>query len=478
MSLWRPYHSADYKFFDNNIREQFTAGATEVYVHKYMGPPISTTTSTDATKPTNTSLSPLNIQDLLFLENRDRKYDPDVYIMRAHYRIDDFDFELSQFGLFAFSDTKYMTFHLNDMVEIMGRKIMNGDVLEIPHLKDYYALDDNLDYALKRFFVVQDTNYAAEGFAPTWWPHLWRTKLNIMPESQEFSDILKNNKPKQPSMLDKLLGVNDAIVMQAENDVPLSGYDTSFIYHEPVNACGLLADPGALDASTVDDDTTDSFYHDASDHTLTSALKVEGYLTGNGLPPNANGPTVAGLAFPNRPNAGDYFLRTDYVPNRLFRFDGAKWVKIEDAVRTPLTPGIFNKTLKSGFINNPNARYRQGIGWDVIKVADPYTIPANSVTQSFSMSSKTVVTNIAFNADYGVRSSINNTIVGNSIFSSTLSNISNIGNIGNIGNLNTVSFTITNAPLNVDDMLEYTVYKIVLPEKQALSKALRPDADN
>jgi len=43
----------------------------------------------------------------------------------------------------------------------------------------------------------------------------------------------------------------------------------------------------------------------------------------------------------------------DFVPNRLFRYDGKRWVKIEDAVRTNLTPGAAtNRTQRAGFVNN------------------------------------------------------------------------------------------------------------------------------
>jgi hypothetical protein len=41
------------------------------------------------------------------------------------------------------------------------------------------------------------------------------------------------------------------------------------------------------------------------------------------------------------------------LPNRLFRYDGRRWNKIEDAVRTGLTPGE-NKTQLGSFINNDN----------------------------------------------------------------------------------------------------------------------------
>jgi hypothetical protein len=49
---------------------------------------------------------------------------------------------------------------------------------------------------------------------------------------------------------------------------------------------------------------------------------------------------------------GDYCLRLDYFPNRLFRYNGRAWIKIEESVRTNLTNGSSNNTLRSGFVNN------------------------------------------------------------------------------------------------------------------------------
>ena len=71
--------------------------------------------SADATKPAYPNTSAQNIQDLLYLENRDRKYDPDVYKMRGIYQRADQDFDLSQFGLFLQTGTIFMTFHLRDI---------------------------------------------------------------------------------------------------------------------------------------------------------------------------------------------------------------------------------------------------------------------------------------------------------------------------------------------------------------------------
>ena len=189
LSLWRPNKTNDYNFFDRIISEQFTAGSTDLYVHKYMGP-TNQGASIDYTQPDYDVLAPTNIQDLLFLENRDRTYDPDVYRLRGHYNVQNLDFDLSQFGLFLNNDIIFITVHYNDMIDLIGRKLMVGDVIELPHLLDYNPLKETIPVALKRFMQVTDANYASEGFSPTWFPHLWRIKCEPLVDSEEFSQIL------------------------------------------------------------------------------------------------------------------------------------------------------------------------------------------------------------------------------------------------------------------------------------------------
>jgi hypothetical protein len=121
----------------------------------------------DATQPIYDTLNPLNIQDLLLLENRDRIYDQDVYNLRGVYNHQDIDFDLTQFGLFLNNDTLFITFHFNDMIDTMGRKIMNGDVLEVPNLKDYYPLNQSIPQPLPRYYVVQEAHYAPERMSQT-----------------------------------------------------------------------------------------------------------------------------------------------------------------------------------------------------------------------------------------------------------------------------------------------------------------------
>jgi hypothetical protein len=405
LSLYRPNRTRDYQFLDRTISEMYTVGGMDIFVHKYAGPQTGGEDSAlsgngDATQPIYDTLDPLNIQDLLLLENRDRVYDQDVYIMRGVYTHQDVDFDLTQFGLFLNNDTLFITFHYNDMIDTFGRKLMNGDVLEVPNLKDYHPLNQAIPQPLPRYYVVQDADYATEGMSQTWMPHTWRVKATPMTNNQEFKDILKKpvvseniwdngnfyptgwvtnygdvyyqarqNVPAgtditnttywqiytPPTQSDvftartKDTQINDAILTQADVEVPLSGYDTQQYYVMPTLADGSPANPTTL--TTGDNNTVDGT-QGGMDVTPSGPGYTKGYLTGDTVP---NGePVVTGVAFPLSPVDGDYCLRLDYFPNRLFRYNSTvkRWAKIEDGVRTNLNNGPTNNTLRSSFVNN------------------------------------------------------------------------------------------------------------------------------
>lgn len=363
LSLYRPEKGNDYKFIDKNIWEMFQVGGTDVFVHKYLGPGAAQGGDTPAT-PAYSTTDPSQIQDLLFLENRDRKYDPDVFILRGVYNIQDTDFNLSQFGLFLQNDTIFVTFHINDTVEKIGRKLISGDVIELPHLKDDFALND-LQFALKRFYVIEEVTRAAEGFSVTWYPHLYRAKCKPMVDSQEFKEILDGLADPTGedgtttlrdimSTYEKEMQITQAVLDQAEADAPRSGYDTTSFYtlqtDEDGRAILSTTDSEEIDASVQEqatdeagnllfDENNDPIYvgTTASSMLLSAAQKgYRGYLTADGKPQNG-APFTSGIAFPMTAVEGQFCLRTDYLPNRLFRFNGTRWVKQEDNVRMTMS---------------------------------------------------------------------------------------------------------------------------------------------
>ena len=530
LSLYRPNKTNDYRFLDRTISEMFTVGATDLYIHKYLGPNADTP-SIDYTQPQYDALNPTNIQDLLFLENRDRVYDPDIYRLRGHYNVQNLDFDLSQFGLFLNNDIIFITVHYNDMIELVGRKLMVGDVIELPHLLDYNPLRETIPTALKRFMQITDANYASEGFSQTWFPHLWRIKCEPLVDSQEFTQILQ-----QPTNTDNYLGnweagrsypagyvitygdnnylslqavpigitlpnniywqldtadnlkdilstynknlqINDAALNEAARQLPKAGYDRSKLYIVPTygefesntqlsgkfnqpappinvvtNSSGapivtgtvaMMRNPKYKNASpvlrisktalqelynmTIDTvliethstlsleniqlpptrigtgsgpvegervlsvqslgaitgpyGTADNTYAladanlEAPGFTGTVSQQMDwradadpayqfiarssprtfgyttGYLDGDGEAPNGF-PTGAGISFPQSPQVGDYFLRIDYFPQILYRWDGQLWVRISTKVRTETGYGTDDESQLSMFINN------------------------------------------------------------------------------------------------------------------------------
>ena len=534
LSLYRPNKQNDYRFFDRTISEELRVGGTDLYIHKYLGP-TNQGPSIDYTQPEYDSLNPLNIQDLLFLENRDRTYDPNIYRLRGHYNVQNLDFDLSQFGLFLNNDIIFINVHYNDMIDIVGRKLMVGDVLELPHLLDYNPLKETIPVALKRFYSITDANFSSEGFSQTWYPHMWRIKCEPLVDSEEFSQILAEpiNQDNYLGIWDPLkvypagyvmtfgdknyiskievpagtmppnttyweldtasnlkdilatyntnIAINNAALQEAERLVPKSGYDQNNLYivptygefetntelsgkynqpAPPINVVvpnlvppvatvsmvqsslyrtaspvlrisaasaqaiwdmtvdgGVVAPNSTLSLQTtsllptltdggsgpvsgytvltVDSigfnvtgpyGTADNTYATADQNPVapnftgtepygpnTMDYRADcdprfqfiarssprsfgysaGYLAGDGSAPNGF-PTGAGIAFPQNPQVGDYFLRIDYLPQLLYRWDGRLWVRISQNVRTQTGFTEQDLSQQSSFINNSN----------------------------------------------------------------------------------------------------------------------------
>lgn len=321
LSLWNPVKRNDFNFIDRIVGEHIYAGGTGVAVHKYLGVNSGAETG-DRTRPSTAGeITEVFIQDLLFLENRDRVYDHNIYEMRGQYNLQDNDFDLTQFGAFLSNDTVFMNFHIESMVSTLGRKLMPGDVLELPHLRDDLLLGS--EDAINRFYVVQEGSRPSEGFDPNWWPHLWRVKLGTISDSQEYRDILGTGEQEEDlrnlmSKYQNEINVNDALLAQAENDVSA---DPQYR-----NSAHLYFDPEVPDKPTVGLDF--------------------------GWPGGApNGATVvgSGSAFPVDAQNNDYFLRTDFSPHRLFRKDGDKWRRVSDD--NSLNWAAANRLLTT-FINN------------------------------------------------------------------------------------------------------------------------------
>lgn len=518
LSLYRPEKGNDYKFIDRQVSEMFQIGGTDLYIHKYLGPKNPTDANATADQPQYDNLSPTNIQDLLLLENRDRKYDPDIYRCRGHYQVQNIDFNLSQFGIFIDTDLIMLVVHINDWIKIVGRKPLSGDVVELPHLKDEFALN-GFDVSLPRYYAIEDVGRASEGFSQTWYPHLYRLKIKKIIDSQQFADVLTKpvgedydkfvgdhiaateyftgqivrldgvlyqvksgfNSPSGTvltppndaawavysgntlqdilSTKAKDLEINDAVIAQAEADAPKSGFETRQFYTLAVD------DDGNPRLQTIDESNLDASMTNLDTSRIAERPDREGYsgyMVEDGVAPNGVN-FGHGISFQANPFEGDFFLRTDFLPNRLFRFTGNRWVKYEDMQRHTLTNTDTRQTQKTSFINNTDKAFFDKLTSDIFVAGVTNTFVLADETSAFNRTTGVITTRTAYNSAYGAKVILDRNIVPQD--SVVIQNQSGF-----------ISIKIFE-PIAVGQRIEWTLYSTADNQRSSLSKALKPKAD-
>ena len=294
----------------------------------------------------------MSIEDVLFLENRNRMYDDTVIELRCVYTPNDVDYDLSQFGIFLSSDQMRFDFHFNDMMDSIGRKLISGDVLEFPNMRDT-TLDG---VSINKYYVVQDALYAANGYGQSWYPHLWKIRGKQMPTSSEYNDIIKK------------AATGDTAGGEGESTGLMPPDWSDMIDSDGNPGPGCTEAKSALDLYCKYIDITDEIVAEARENVfydprffeiphmwivLDEGGKPHAHFwsAGDGIPPNGAPLRGMGTAFPDDMKDGEYFLRVDYQPDRLFQKQGSCYVRIEDDLRKYWKPA--NRRLET-YIDNIN----------------------------------------------------------------------------------------------------------------------------
>jgi hypothetical protein len=222
---------------------------------------------------------------------------------------------------------------MNDMVKQLGRRLMSGDVIEVLHMRDDLALDG---IPINKFYVVEDGTRSAEGFSPTWWPHLWRVKCQPLTDSAEFQDILGKQ------LTDRGDGItNEGLVDKNGDPLTIGGATSRYDQEIAVNDALLDAATQAVKFRNL---------QSAHFYIQQDALGQKPDIwNSDGIPPNDSKPVPSGTSWPSDALQGDYFLRLDYDPPTLFQRTANSWHKIESNYRSEWLPA--NRVL-SQFIND------------------------------------------------------------------------------------------------------------------------------
>lgn len=259
-----------------------------------------------------------DVQDQLFLENRDRDYAKQSIQFKVSYQPFDSISDLSKFG-FQISDTYTFTTVFAVMVKALGRPIVVGDVLELPSELQY---DHNLR-PVRKFLEVTDTSWASDGYTTSWRPINFRFQASQLIPSQEHRDLLGTADTQKyviddGTFFDGIEQISTGPLTATESNqaealaaVPEKGSNV----REVASGMSMTGGPGSYDGR-------DQYIED-------------------GLPPDGQS-YEEGFKLPDVADAQDGdFYRLNYDPKlnisaRLYRFNAVKnkWVYVETDRRT------------------------------------------------------------------------------------------------------------------------------------------------
>ncbi len=239
----------------------------------------------------------LGVQDTILNENRDREYDFDeIPILRVTYTVSQNELEYARFGMALANDVITVEVHTEEMEAQCERRLAPGDVIEMPHLREV-GIDGRI---ANKWYEVSSIVWSPTGYDPTYNRHVSAITLRPLRHQQEFLDLFNRKDEygqtlaKQMSNLDAMQAVTQANQELATEHVNTTWFDTTILYFCP-------------------------------DHPSRQPYR----WTGDGKPDNGE-PVNQGSDFPVDPVPGDWFVRMDFVPNRLYRYmENNRWKLME-----------------------------------------------------------------------------------------------------------------------------------------------------
>lgn len=297
--LFQKERSNNYNYIDRVVKSYLEQGGALFHVY-----PIVSLVGNDGVSH-NIGDKGFLVSDPVFNENPKRKYSRETFDLWGVTMMNTPQFSFSFSGLSLLDgDEKEISFHYNSMVAQLGRKLIVGDVIEWTWLRDLDVL--GMETGANKFYQVTSSERDEKGWAANYKYHLWKVKVKPITNSPEFSDLFNNGK---------------------END-----------FYEDVNSGngGGGLDPNntttknelsIMDAVLEEAEATGPSFRLHDEHHVyldeNNEVYVENRFISQGIDGIPNQLECANIEFgeffPSDPKNGDYFLRVDYNPPRLFK---------------------------------------------------------------------------------------------------------------------------------------------------------------
>jgi hypothetical protein len=181
-------------------------------------------------------------------------------------------------------------------------------VIEAPHLRDVA----NDGRAGNRWYEIKTIVRSPNSWDHAYENHTLAITMKPIKDAQEFIDL-----------------------MERETDSGLTLGDTNSNRAAYDEVAAKVQEAALEQAGTSWWDTTQVY--------IDPSVDSSHVWTDDGKPPNAV-PVERVDAFPSSPTEGDYVLRVDFLPNRLFRYQGGRWLLKE--IDRKREWGTYNWTTK------------------------------------------------------------------------------------------------------------------------------------
>jgi hypothetical protein len=271
-----------------------------------------------------TSIS--NIQDKIFLENRDRDYDEYAIQLKGAYTpidVQSFNSKFGQSQLFGGGEQYSIEMSFQQILNALGRPMVIGDIIQLPSETQYSPTLR----PIYKYLEVTDVNWSTNGYSPTWKPLIQKIIAEPIMASQETQDIMgkltasvdstglfDNDDGNAGKKYQDYFDVSQTIEADANTKVPVKGADPSLM---------TKLSPEMYEWANENGVDVSKFDRKRSQYGI------------DAMPPNGL-PYTEGDTFPESPKDNDYHRLTytnvsKTLPTRLYRYSSLKsrWIYLE-----------------------------------------------------------------------------------------------------------------------------------------------------
>lgn len=280
----------------------------------------------------------MGIQDTVLMENRDLDWDFDeVPILSGVYTVSQNELDYARFGLMMANDVITMEFHAKEMEKQCGRRLIVGDVIEMPHLREV-GIDGRV---ANKWYQIASITWSPTSYDAFYMRHVLGVILKPLRNQQEFLAFFEREDEYGKTLEEQATNkaALDAITEHnrdlAKEHAGTTWWDTSRMYIDPDNP-------------------------DLKPYRWTDDLK----------PPNGI-PVESGPEFPSNSSEGDWFIRTDLMPQKLYQRRGNRWRLREVDMKREWND--YNWVVKLREFMSDRSQEDRNRGWELRSVHDVLT---------------------------------------------------------------------------------------------------------